>query len=654
MNISFLNKAALVILLVVTCMVAFWRYEVTVVQPHQNALLTSFRNDLSDRDRLKDILQDLGNVKIGVEQIAAQAKLEEGIVAPLRDSLSAVAGSDARLLAGTQASLKQFEIDITEFLKITNQIALYENKTKEFIDGFAVYFHSFENDMARWKEDAAGAIMNVGEVPNTIPVAGMIQKIATLEKIIPELGAFEQKLQANQASLDRWIKAMNDAASIEEKQAIFGQGQYILKSFPDLFGTFNGYVLKTLEREQANIRKIANQMDGAISVIQQPLQEKFGSLNNAIETKIIQSKIKERQYRDLKRVNVMGTVVVLFGLFFGIVAFTFRFKRAITLLKNQTSKAAADSKELVSSLDEHAGLLIKNFELSRNFKDGLEETVNGFTGRQLNLGHIDQLVRDTDLLVKESRENFLTIKEEFYNTEKVSQEIVQLTGALDGVAHQMTVIAERAGLNAVNNSQQADGKQDTIDELKYLSSRIRHAVISTHDALETRKDKINEAKVKFDLIEKNMDQMTENTRQALKEIALARLDHSQEVSRINEILENAKTKSLQIADEINGLNRQVRDFSVLSKHLDALHELAVKAASLNAQSLLVEAKDPEVIPALENSSQRMNDFIKEYFTKVFESDVLKPAVKDDSVDGGPIEISSQEPASRIKETIKSL
>ena len=654
MNITFLNKAALVILLVVTCLVAFWRYEVMVVQPHQNALLTSFQNDLRDRDQLKDILRGLGDVKRGVGQIAAQAKLEESVVDPLQKSLSAIIASNPRLLAGTQRSLEQFGVDLNEFLKITNQLTLYEAKTKEFTDGFAVYFHSFESDMARWKEEAASAIMNSVEVPNTIPVDGMVQKIATLEKIIPELDAFKQKLQGIQASLDRWIKAMNAAASIEEKQAIFGQGQYILKSFPDLFGTFNGYVLKTVAREQTNVRKIANQMNSAIGVIEQPLQEEFGGLNNAIETQVIQSKIKERQYRDLKRANVVGTFVVLFGLFFGLVAFIFRFERATALFKKQTFKAAADSKELVSSMSDHSALLIENFELSRKFKEGLEEAASGFNGRQLNLQYIDQLVRDTDLLVKESRENFLTIKEEFYNTEKVSEEIVQLTGALDGVAQQMTVIAERAALNVANNPQQANGKQDTIDELKYLSSRIRHAVLSTHDALEIRKDKIDEAKTKFDLIEKNMDQMTENTRQALKEIALARLDHSQEASRINEILENAKTKSLQIADEISGLNRQIRDFSVLSKHLDALHELAVKASSLNAQSLLVEVKDPESVPAIETSSHRMNDYIKEYFAKVFESDVLKTAVKADPVDGGLLEASSQEPASRIKETIKSI
>ena len=215
----------------------------------------------------------------------------------------------------------------------------------------------------------------------------------------------------------------------------------------------------------------------------------------------------------------------------------------MALFSRQTFKASTDSRELASSLNDHAGLMVRNFDLTTTLKEGLQEASDGFTDRQLNLQNIDQLVRDTDLLVNESRENFLSIKEEFYNTEKVSQEIVALTGALNGVAQQMTVIADRAALNVTKKSKQADGKQDTIDELKYLSSRIRHAVGSTHDALEARKDKITEAKTKFDLIEQNMDQMTENTREALKQIALARLDHSQEESRINEILQSAKTKS---------------------------------------------------------------------------------------------------------------
>lgn len=653
MNISFLNKAALITLLIATILVAFWRYEVTVVQPQQNALLTSFQSALNDRDKLQEVVQGLKEVRGGIDRIADQAKLDDNSITSLQNSLSGVTHSDPRLLANTQGSLGQFESDIIEFLKITNQLSLYEIKAKEFTDGFSVYFRMFDNDVERWKEAAITAMINSTEVPNTIPVAGLIQKIATLQKIIPELGIFEQKLQDLQGAVDQWVKDINAAATIEEKQAIFGQRQYILKSFTDVFATFNGYILKTLEREQANVRQIAQQIQNSIAFIEQPLQERFGSLNNKIDTQIIQAKIRERQYLDLKRANVAMAFVLLIGLFIGMASFAFRFERAAALFKQQTIKASKDSKELVASLNDHSDLIVSNFELSRNLKEGLEEVNEGFTDRQLNLQYIDQLVRDTDLLVKESRESFVGIKDEFYNTEKVSQEIVQLTGALDGVAQQMTLIAERAVQNVASNPQQASNKQNTIDELKYLSSRIRHAVVCTQDALETRKEQINEAKVKFDLIEKNMDQMTENTREALKEIALARLDHSQEASRINEILETAKTRSFQIAEEINGLNRQVRDFSVLSKHLDALHELAVKASALNSESLLVEAKDPQVVPVLETSSRRMNDYIKEYFTKVFESDVLKPSINADSIDSGLSKTSSPEDASRIKETIKS-
>src|SRR6185503_7442139 len=104
--------------------------------------------------------------------------------------------------------------------------------------------------------------------------------------------------------------------------------------------------------------------------------------------------------------------------------YAFRFERGVALFQQQTMKASEDSKEIVASLNDHAGSMIRNFELARTFKDGLEEVAENFTDRQLNLQHIDQLVRDTDLLIKESRENFQSIKEEFYGTEKVSHEIV--------------------------------------------------------------------------------------------------------------------------------------------------------------------------------------------------------------------------------------
>ncbi len=654
MNINFLNRAAIIVLLVATCLVAFWRYEVTVVQPRQSALLTSFQTDIRNRDFLKDKLHDLKNIRTGIELIASESKLDESPVILVEKALNNLKSADPRQLAGTQKVIKQFDADVAEFLKITNQLERYEVKTKEFINGFHDYFQSFENEVERWKKDAAGAILNSAEVTNTIPVEALTQKIDTLQKIIPELAAFEQKLLNLQGDLNHWIAEINTAPTIEEKQAVFSQKQYILKAFADHFETFNGYVLKTLEQEQVNGRQIANQILNSMDVIEKPLQERYGSLNNAVDTLVIQAKIQERQYQDIKRVVVVGTFVILIGLFLVLAVFMFRFEKGMNLFNRQTAKASEDSKELVASLQDHSNLIMDNFELTKVYKDGLENVAQGFADRQINLQNVDQLVRDTDLLVQESRTNFLTIKEEFYYTEKVSQEIVQLTGALDGVAQQMTVIAERAILNVANNHQQAVGKQDTIDELKYLASRIRHAVRSTHDALENRKDKINEAKAKFELIETNMNQMTDNTRQALKEIALARLEHSQEVSRINEILDDAKSKSLQIAEEITALNNQIRDFSVLSKHLQALHELAIKASALNAQSLLVETKQQdESAEVLVKSSRQMNDYIQEYFTKVFESDVLKPAIKKEALESGLSETSAQEPAPRIKETISN-
>lgn len=653
MNISFINKIALGVLLVATCIAVFWRYEVTVIQPRQNVAMASFHQDLRDREKLKEILGRFKDLRVGVERITSEGKLNEEVVVELQNSLSAISSLDPRLLGRSQSNIKAVEADINEFLKITNQVSLYEAKVKEFTGKFAVHFQVFENDIENWKKTSAGTMMVGGEVLNTLPVSDIIQKISTLQKIIPELSAFEKKLKDLQTGLEQWTKGINAAADLETKQAVFGQGQYLLKAFPSLFATFNTYMTKTLEKESANVRQIGIQIIESIESIEQPLREEFGSLNNGIETQIIQARTKEYQYRELKRAATLCTFVVLIFLFFGMTIYAFRFERGLAFFKKQAEKASDDSKEITASLNDHAGSMIRNFELARTYKDGLEEVAENFTDRQLNLQHIDQLVRDTDLLIKESRENFQSIKEEFYNTEKVSQEIVQLTGALNGVAQQMTLIAERATQNVATNSQQAEGKQNTIDELKYLSSRIRYAVGSTHSALETRKDKIDEAKEKFDLIEKNMDQMTDNTREALKEIALARLDHSQEASRINEILESAKVKSHQIADEINVLNRQIRDFSVLSKHLDALHELAVKASALNAQSLMVDTKDSEAAPVLETSSRRMNDYIQEYFTKVFESDVLKPADKDVPVDSGLSEASSQKPASRIEQTVNN-
>lgn len=655
MNISFINKSALCVLLVATCLTAFWRYEITVTQPRQNAVLKSFETTLQDREKIEDNLRRLKDIRSGVENVAGQGRLTDAVVGSMQKALADILSSEDRLLAGNRRAIEGFGRDLNDFLKITNQMDLYERKIKEFSDRFTVYFQVFESDISTWKEQTAGAIMAGTAVTNTLPVGDMIQRISTLQKIIPEFGAFEQKLQDLKGSIDQWVNDINVAQTLEEKQTVFGQKQYLLKGFADLFGTFNNYLLRTIEQENANVRQIAGQIYASMNVIEQPLVEQFGALNNAIETQVIQNKIKDRQYRDIKRVVFIGLVFALIGIFVAMVLYALRFERGMALFKRQTFKASTDSREITVALNDHATGMIRNFELARTMQEGLQEASEGFTQRQLNLQRIDQLVRDTDLLIKESRENFMVIKEEFYNTEKVSKEIVHLTGALDGVAQQMSMIAERAALNVADNYQQAAGKQDTIDELKYLSSRIRHAVSSTHTALEARKDKIDEAKGKFELIEKNMDQMTDNTRFALTEIAHARLDHSQEAHRINEILENAKAKSRYIADEINGLNQQIRDFSVLSKHLEALHELAVKASALNAQSLLVTSSDPQVLPVIESSSRRMNDYIKEYFTKVFESDVLKPSAQDElpGIDDGFSQDPSQKPASRIEETIKN-
>lgn len=649
MNTNFLSKAALIVLLVATSLVAFWRYEVTVVEPHQSALLTSFRNNVISRDQLRNLLESVKDAQNGVSQILADAKVTEYNADQLQAALENINTADSRLLAGTQESVARLNNDIKEFLAITNQLGLFETKTQEFILGFAGYFQSFENDIKFWQKDSATAILQ--QVPvNKISVDNLLQKIDVLKNIIPELDEFKQKLQGISASVDQWVDAINAAPTVEEKQILFMTKQSLLKSYPDLFNTFDGYVLDTLDQEKVNVQQIATEILSSMSAIQKPLQEKLGALDNSIQTQIQQAQKQERQFRDLKRISVVGTFVVLLGLFAGLVIFTIRFQEGFNLFKYQTAKASEDSKELISLLKDQSGLVVANFELNQAYEEGLTKVSEGFNGRQIRLQNIDQLVRDTDSLVNESRNNFQTIKEEFYNTEKISQEIVQLTVALEGVALQMSVIAERAMLNVAGNHQQAVGKQDTIDELKYLSSRIRHAVSCTHDALDARKDTISDAKTKFTLIEKNMDHMTENARQALKEIAAARLDHSQEVSRVNEILASAKTKSMQIADEITALNRQVSDFSILTKHLDALHELAVKASALNAQSLLVDEKQEPNAATFVSSSKKMNEYIQEYFTKVFENGTLKANVKTSEIDS-LVQTSPQKSASRINEII---
>lgn len=655
MKISFINRSALCVLLVAACLAAYWRYDVTVVQPRKEVSIRSFNANLQDREAINANLRRLKDIRAGVANVADLGRVSDAIVAPIQNLLTEILSSQDRHLAGTRKAFEGLSKDVDDFLKITNQLNLYEEKIKEFGERFSSYFQEFDSEILVWTDQTAKAIMAGEGVFNSLPFDGIMLRIATLQKIIPELDVFGQKLQDLKGNIDLWVNEMNTAQTLEEKQMIFGQKQYLFKGFEELFGTFNGYLLKTLERENDNVRTIASQINASVDVIEQPLLERFGAMNNVIETQVIQNKIKERQDQDLKRILFAGLVLALTGLFLAMAIYGFRFERGLAIFMRQTFKASTDSKEITTALSGHATDMIRNFELAKTYRDGLEETSAGFTERQLNLQRIDQLVRDTDYLVKESRENFLVIKEEFYNTEKVSKEIVHLTGALEGVAQQMTVIAERAALNVASNDQQAVGKQDTIDELKYLSSRIRHAVGSTHIALESRKDKIDDAKERFELIEMNMNQMADNTREALTEIACARLDHSQEASRINDILESAKAKGRQIANEINSLNKQIRDFSVLSNHLEALHELALRASALNAQSLLVESSDAQTVPAIESSSRRMNEYIKEYFTKVFESDVLKSSVKDEHIgfDDGLSQAPSQKPSSRIEETIKN-
>ena len=132
MNISFINKIALGVLLVATCIAVFWRYEVTVIQPRQNVAMASFHQDLRDREKLKEILGRFKDLRVGVERITSEGKLNEEVVVELQNSLSAISSLDPRLLGRSQSNIKAVEADINEFLKITNQVSLYEAKVKEF------------------------------------------------------------------------------------------------------------------------------------------------------------------------------------------------------------------------------------------------------------------------------------------------------------------------------------------------------------------------------------------------------------------------------------------------------------------------------------------------------------------------------------------
>ncbi|GEM_PF-3754104 len=646
MNISFQNKVALGIIAVTACLVAVWHYEIKTVQPRQHQLVISLQSDLHERGELEGILQDFQSIRSSVERVAAQGRVDDSVVTSIQHALTDIAKADLQPSTGTQGSIEELETDINDFLKITNQLDLYENKIKQFTDGFALYFQDFSKGIASWKETAIETIAAGGQVTNTLPFAALSQKISVLEKIISEYDTFKQKLQSLEIGFNRWVEDINAAVTVDEKQAIFGQRQYLLNGLPELFRTFNGYALKTLEKERENVSQIAKQIGTLIATVQTPFQDQFGVKNNAVQTQISLAQYKDREYRVLKKVIVGAIFVVLIVLFFVMIIFSFRFEQGMALFKKQTFKAAQDSRQLGSSLNDHTTLIIKNFDLSRALNESLEQTSDGFAQRQLNLQHVDRLVRDTDVLIKESQENFSNIKQEFYNAQKVSQEIVHLTGALEGVAQQMTSIAERASLNAPDKTQETDGKQNTIDELKYLSGRIRYAVGATHTALDARKDEINETKAKFDSVEKNMTQMAENTHEALRGLALARLDHSAEANRINEILETAKTTSRAIASEIEALNKQISDFSVLGKHLDALHELAVKASALNAQSLLVEEKSPAQL----QGSQRMNDYVQEYFKKVFETASSKSTTSIDLLAPNQTPDRSNDSPSKTKQT----
>jgi hypothetical protein len=621
MNISFYHKVALGLLLLATFLVLVWRHDFRTEDPRHSALVSSLQNDLRDRDELSNVLEELGTVRAGIERVAAQERLDASVDASVSGTLSGLVSIGDRIFAGQDDPLKQLNADVGEFFKIAGQLALFESKLDEFSNGFKAYFAGFQQTTERWKQTAADTIAAGKPIVSTLPFAELDQKVTTLEKVLPEFGSFKQRLQSLALGIDQWTTEINAATTVADKQAIFANKQYLLGGIPDLFETFNTYIKTSAERERTNVQLIARQIDGSVVDIQNQVQDKFAVKNNAVQTILAQTKYKDDQYRKVKYAVAGITFAAIIAFFFGVTIYAFRFEKGLAIFRRKTFEAAQASREISSSLKDNSTLAVQTFDLTHTLKEGLAGVSESFLARQSNLQQIDQLVRDTDALIKESQQNFTQIKDEFYNAEKVSQEIVLLTGALEGVAKQMTSVAERVTAGPAATPEEAEGRAKTVDELKYLAGRIRYAVNATNQTLDGRTAQIAEAKTKFTLIENNMSQMTENTRQALRGLAMARLDNSEEVSRINEILENAKNTSLGIVSEIDALNKQINDFSVLSKHLTALHELAVRASALNAQSLLGEQN-----PAAEETvttSQRMNVYIQEYFKKIFENPVLK-------------------------------
>ncbi len=626
MNISFHHKIAFGIIAITLSLVALWRYEFKTQDSRQQTFVASLQNELRQRDELGAVLTQMDQIRTTVERIAAQGQVDATVGQSLEQSLKSLLASGEKVFAGEENPIKQLSADVEEFSKISQQLSLYEGKVQEFIGSFETYFRTLRETAGRWETSTTAAIAIGGAVTNTVPFSELEQKVSALERAIPEFSTFKQRMQGLAIGFDQWVQDINAAASVEEKQAAFAKKQTLLKGIPELSDTFKQYIKTAAARERENVQLIALQITASLAETRTQVQDKFAVKNNAVQTIMAQTKYKDDQYRKVKYAVAGLTFVALIIFFFAVTIYTFRFEKGLAIFRRKTYEAVQATREVSNALTDNSDIAVKNFNLAQTLKEGLSGVSAGFLARQGNLQHIDQLVRDTDTLIKESQENFQHIKEEFYNAEKISKEIVNLTGALEGVAQQMTSVAERVA----SDPTPVEGKEKTIDELKYLSSRIRFAVNATHATLDGRAAKIEEAKAKFTLIENNMAQMTENTQQSLRSLALARLDHSEEVSRVNEILENARNTSRVIVTEIETLNKQINDFSALSKHLAALHELAVKASALNAQSLLPQE---EAVAEVVTSSQRMNTYVQEYFQKIFEN----PALKDSAI--VPVDVS---------------
>jgi hypothetical protein len=620
-NISFHHKVALGLVALAACLIAVWRYDLRIQEPRHANFVNSLQNDLHARDELSRSIEELTKTRALIDRVAAENKVDDSVGQSIGQSFNALLMAGNAIYAGQDNPFKQLSIDTGEFFKIVDQLTKYKNKLNEFDRSFETYFQGFESSVNRWKASTQTAIASGAVVTNTIPFDELNAKMSTLEKVIPEVSIFSQKIKGLSVGIDQWVKEINDAPNVEQKQTIFSSKQYLIKGVPALLGTFKQYIANAAEHEQSNAQAIAQQIDSTAADLQAQMQDRFAAINNSIQTVVAQTKYKDEQYRKVKYVVAGLTFIAILVFFFAITMYSFRFERGLAFFRRKTFEAAQASREVSESLKDTSTLAVQNFDLANTLQQGLADVSKGFLARQNNLQHVDSLVRDTDALIKESQTNFLQIKDEFYNAEKVSEEIIHLTEALEGVAVQMTSVADRVLASGIKPKDK-EGKQKTIDELKYLAGRIRFAVNATHTTLDGRAQKIEEAKSKFTAIEENMTQMTENTKQALRSLALARLDHSEEVSRINDILENARNTSRGIVTEIETLNKQINDFSVLSAHLAALHELAVKASALNTQSLLTGESAPLVEETL-TSSQRMNSYVQEYFKKIFENPALK-------------------------------